>query len=265
LGWNVGGSKFLTFQETMQRRRKYEVKEMSSTIPVKAMVFDILYLNGRDLSQRDAEERVGILRDVSTNGGIVMEDTKTVNSLDELSEIFNSTIDLGHEGVIVKSKKGGYLPGVRNYEWIKLKKSMNKKLVDSIDLVLLGYNMGSGRRSGLGIGSVLGGLYNEKEDIFESVCNVGTGFSDEQLRSIFDSLKGLVLEKRPKNVKVEDILIPDVWVEPNIVFTVEADEVTKKKDTDIYSLRFPRLVEWGRDKGITEVVTKKELEGMYEG
>ncbi|MFA7678488.1 MAG: hypothetical protein WCY00_03215, partial [Candidatus Dojkabacteria bacterium] len=59
--------------------------------------------------------------------------------------------------------------------------------------------------------------------------------------------------------------IPDVWVEPSIVFTVEADEVTKKKDTDIYSLRFPRLVEWGRDKGITEVVTKKELEGMYEG
>lgn len=265
LGWNVGGSKFLTFQETMQRRRKYEVKEMSSTIPVKAMVFDVLYLNGRDLSQRDTEERVDVLRDISTNGGIVMEDTKTVNSLDGLSEIFNSTIDLGHEGVIVKSKKGGYLPGVRNYEWIKLKKSMNRKLVDSIDLVLLGYNMGSGRRSGLGIGSVLGGLYNEKEDIFESVCNVGTGFSDEQLKSIFDSLKGLVLEKRPKNVRVEDILIPDVWVEPSIVFTVEADEVTKKKDTDIYSLRFPRLVEWGRDKGITEVVTKKELEGMYGG
>ncbi|MFA7654984.1 MAG: hypothetical protein WCX98_02735, partial [Candidatus Dojkabacteria bacterium] len=42
LGWSVDGGEFLTFQETMQRRRKYEVREMSGTVPVKAMVFDVL-------------------------------------------------------------------------------------------------------------------------------------------------------------------------------------------------------------------------------
>ena len=67
------------------------------------------------------------------------------------------------------------------------------------------------------------------------------------------------------NVKVDGSLIPDVWVEPTIVFTVEADEVTKRKGSNMYSLRFPRLVEWGRDKGVTEVMTRKELVGMYGG
>lgn len=265
LGWSVDGGEFLTFQETMQRRRKYEVREMSGAVPVKAMVFDVLYLNGKDLSREDTEKRVNILKDIDSNQTIVMESTKEVTSKEELDNVFNSAIDLGHEGVIVKSKKGGYLPGVRNYEWIKLKKSMNKKLVDSIDLVLIGYNRGSGRRSGLGIGSVLGGIYNEEEDIFEAVSNVGTGFTDEQLKNIYDSVKGIVLEKKPVNVKVDGSLIPDVWVEPTIVFTVEADEVTKRKGSNMYSLRFPRLVEWGRDKGVTEVMTRKELEGMYGG
>ncbi len=36
-----------------------------------------------------------------------------------------------------------------------------------------------------------------------------------------------------------------------------------KKDSKYLSLRFPRLVQWGRDKGITEAITTKELGGMY--
>jgi DNA ligase 1 len=263
LGWNTEEGKFLTFQETMQRRRKHNIKEMQGLAPVRAVVFDILFLNNNDISRKDTQQRVDILRDIKTGDSITMEDTKEINSLDELNVLFDEAMDLGLEGIIVKNKKGGYLPGVRNYEWIKLKKSMDSKLVDSIDLVVIGYNLGSGRRSGLGIGSVLGALYNPKEDVFEGVCNVGTGFKDEDLKSVYTSLKKYVLEKKPKNVRVEDSLIPDVYVEPSIVFTVEADEVSKRKDSNIYSLRFPRLIEWGRDKGITEVVTKKELEGMY--
>ncbi|KUK67367.1 MAG: putative DNA ligase, partial [candidate division WS6 bacterium 36_33] len=70
---------------------------------------------------------------------------------------------------------------------------------------------------------------------------------------------------KPKNVVVEKTLEPDVWVEPKIVFTVEADEITKKKDSKYLSLRFPRLVEWGRDKQAVQATTVKELEEMYGG
>lgn len=265
LGWDFGKEKFMTFQETMQRRRKYNVKSVKEDIPVKAMVFDILYLEGVDLSQRDTEERVDILRTFDTKGSIEVEVTKEVKNLEELYNIFNEKVGLGHEGVIVKQKKGSYLPGVRNFEWIKLKKSMESKLVDSIDLVAIGYSLGSGRRSNLGIGAVLGALYDDEKNVFVGICNVGTGFNDDQLRNIFASLKDYSLDQRPKNVFVEKSLEPDVWIEPSVVFTVEADEITRKKGSKTLSLRFPRLIEWGRDKGVTEATTPRELEGMFKG
>lgn len=264
LGWNSKIEKFLTFQETMQRRRKYDVKNMRESIPVKAMAFDILYLDSVDISQKDTEERVEILDTLSVGGAIDKDKTVEVKSVEELYEVFNRTVAKGHEGVIVKQKTGTYLPGVRNYEWIKLKKSMESKLVDSIDLVAVGYSFGSGRRSSLGVGAILGALYNEDSNTFEAICNVGTGFSDDQLKNTFKSFEGDVVNKKPNNVEVEKSLIPDVWVEPRIVFTVEADEISMKKGKKSLSLRFPRLIEWGRDKGVTEATSVKELKSMYE-
>jgi len=265
LGWDEENKKFLPFQDTMQRRRKHGVKNMQGDVPVKAVVFDILYLNDKSLLQEDTVKRIDILEDLDTEGGITLVNTDVVKDVEELKKNFDKRVKEGHEGLIAKQKQGGYLPGTRNYEWIKLKKSMLKGLVDTIDLVAVGYNLGSGRRKELGIGSVLGAAYNEQEDVFEAVCNVGTGFTDEQLESIYEELKEDSLEKKPKNLEIQESLEPDVWVEPKVVFTVEADEITKKKDSKYLSLRFPRLVQWGRDKGITEATTVKELEGMYKG
>jgi DNA ligase-1 len=141
---------------------------------------------------------------------------------------------------------------------------MIEGLVDTIDLVAVGYNFGSGRRKSLGMGSVLGAIYDEKEDMFIGICNVGTGFSDEQLKNISKELKEDSLDEKAKNVVVEKTLEPDVWVDPKIVFTVEADEISRSKGSKYPSLRFPRLIEWGRDKMITEATTLGELEEMCE-
>jgi DNA ligase-1 len=164
--------------------------------------------------------------------------------------------------------KGKYLPGVRNYEWIKLKKSMKKDLVDTIDLVAVGFYNGSGKRSKLGVGAVLGALYNPDTDIYEAICKVGTGFSDDRLKSISKEFQEDILNRKPKDVVVNDLLTPDIWVDPKIVFSVEADEITQniKADTNIgggLSLRFPRLVEWGRDKTPEEATTIEELKHLY--
>lgn len=266
LGFSNG--KFLSFQETMQRRRKYDVSLAQKNIPVKAMTFDILYLNGKDLSESDTSKRIDILSKLDTKGGIDICLTEEISDLDSLIKIFEKNINEGYEGIIVKSKEGKYLPGVRNYEWIKLKKSMVNALVDTIDLVAVGYYYGSGRRSDLGVGAVLGALYNEDTDSFEAICKVGTGFTDEMLKKVASDLKEDIIPEKPKNVLVEDELKPDVWVYPRIVFTVEADEITKRitRGRGIVggglSLRFPRLVEWGRDKLITEATTVTELKHM---
>ncbi|MGI6423364.1 MAG: ATP-dependent DNA ligase [Candidatus Dojkabacteria bacterium] len=259
--------KFLPFQETMQRRRKYEVEDRSKDVPVKAMVFDILYLNGEDLIDMDTKERVGVLEKIEFGDSLERCETKEVGDLDALMNVFNENVERGHEGVIAKMQTGGYLPGVRNYDWIKLKKSMLGSLVDTVDLVCVGYYHGSGRRSGLGVGAILGALYNEETDSYEAICKVGTGFSDEQLRNIKEQLESKVEESQPQNVLCPENLKPDVWIYPEVVFAVEADEITRKLGEENIggglSLRFPRLVEWDRDKSANDATRVSELISMF--
>jgi DNA ligase 1 len=270
LGWNYKENKFLSYQETMQRRRKYGIKGKREDIPVKAFVFDILHLDDKDLSEKNTKERIEILNKSfqRLSGSIEICLTKIINGQDELVGIFNEYVKSGLEGIIVKKFEGSYLPGVRNYDWIKLKKSMQKKLVDTVDLVAIGYYSGFGKRGKIGIGAVLGALYNDKEDRFEGICKVGTGFSDEQLKNTLSQLESISLKEKPKNVEVNELLKPDVWVEPKVVFSVESDEITRniRANIDIgsgLSLRFPRLIEWGRDKTAEEATTITELEHLY--
>jgi DNA ligase-1 len=272
LGWNYEKKTFLTYQETMQRRRKYDVGSVRESIPVKAMIFDVLYKNGEDLSEINTFERIGILEEEfsDTTGGISLSETFEVSSVKELDEIFDDYVKRGLEGVIVKQLEGSYKPGARNYEWIKLKKSMKKGLVDTVDLTVVGYYLGSGRRNDLGFGALLGAVYNEETDSFDAICKVGTGFDDDSIRNIYEKLNEIELKNQPKDVQVYKDLIPDVWVNPSYVITVEADEVSRNIGKDFggigsgLSLRFPRIIDFGRDKLAQECTSVKELLSMFD-
>jgi DNA ligase 1 len=272
VGWNYKKNVFLSYQETMQRRRKYSVASKMDTLPVKAFVFDILYLNEAPLIDTDTKERVEVLNtlELHTTGGIVKAEDKVISNKEELRTYFDKCISEGLEGVIVKQFSGGYRPGARNFEWVKLKKSMEKKLVDTIDMVIVGYYYGSGRRSGLGLGAVLGAIYNKERDTFDSITKIGTGMGDELLKDMSEKLNEISLDKAPKNVEVVDALKPDIWVHPKYVITVDADEITKRISNGQsfigggLSLRFPRLVEFDRDKSPEEVTTVEELIELYE-
>ena len=147
---------------------------------------------------------------------------------------------------------------------------MKKGLVDSFDLVVVGYLKGSGRRSDLGVGALLGAIYNEEQDTFETVCKVGTGLGDELLKDIYSKLEKNKEKKVSKNVIFDKNIEADVWVSPKYVMTVEADEVSRNiaKTNGVVagglSLRFPRLIEFGRDKNPYEATTLEELINIYE-
>jgi DNA ligase-1 len=271
LGWNYSEDTFLSYQTTMQRKRKYEIGDLKKEIPVKAMLFDILYLEGKDLTQKDTKKRVDILEKEfgDIDNSLRVAETLELSSVEELKKTFDRYVDRGLEGVIVKQLEGGYSAGKRNFEWIKLKKSMDRGLIDTIDMVVVGYYYGSGRRAELGIGALLGAVYNEDENRYDAICKVGTGISDDLFKEILESLKGFETLKRTKDVVVNDNLKPDVWVRPHFIITVDADEITKdiSKGDDIgngLSLRFPRLVEWDREKSLEEITTVEELTRIYE-
>lgn len=272
LGWDYSKDTFLSYQTTMQRKRKYEVGSVREKIPVKAMLFDLLYINGEDITQKNTVERVNLLEQKfkGVDNSLRVADTLRISSVNDLKNVFDEYVEMGLEGLIVKQFEGGYKAGKRNFEWIKLKKSMDRGLVDTVDMVVVGYYYGSGRRAELGIGALLGAVYNEEENRYDAICKVGTGISDDLFKEILEELKGIEVLKKTKDVAVTDTLEPDVWVKPKFVITVDADEVTRDISKDKegvgsgLSLRFPRLVEWDREKALEEITTVDELTTIFE-
>jgi DNA ligase-1 len=272
LGWNNKKDTFLSYQKTMQRRRKYSVGKKMEDIPVQAMIFDVLYENGKDLTQLDTKERIKMLNKEynNTRYGIKLSDTEEISSEEDLEKAFEKYISKGLEGIIVKQEKGEYKAGFRNYEWIKMKKSMKKGLVDTIDMVIVGYYKGMGRRKDLGLGAFLGAIYNTEEETFDAICKVGTGLTDELLRNLSKKLEEEEIKTKYKDVRVEESLVPDRWVKPVNVVTVEADEITRKLGkTEVsigagLSLRFPRLIDVRDDKNAEDITTVGELMEMFE-
>lgn len=281
IGINESTGNYLTYQETMQRRRKYDIEGFSKNIPVRSMVFDVLYLNGEDLTQKPLEERIEILEKLlkDSKNSLRMLETKQMKSEEELEEYFTEKVGAGLEGIITKQVGTAYDPGTRNYKWIKLKANTRSDLVDTIDVVVLGYYTGRGDRARFGFGALLAGVYDPKEDKYFSIGKVGSGFTEEVMTTMFKDLKEIKLEDKPENVEVEKMLFPDTWVKPQIIMEIIADEITRSpshtaargisakvpKDdpTKGLSIRFPRMKIWNRsDK--SEPNSVEEIVKMYE-
>ena len=107
------------------------------------------------------------------------------------------------------------------------------------------------------------GVYDQKNDEFVSVSRIGTGLTDEEWQSIKLRTKNLELKTKP--ARVNSIIVPSVWVKPEIVIEVLADEITvSPMHTAKYALRFPRLVSFrDKDKKPEDATTVKELIEMF--
>jgi len=195
----------------------------------------------------------------------------TVSDAHTLTLLFDEAISKGLEGLVVKKQESRYEAGARNFNWVKLKRHSAGALGDTIDCVLLGYLYGRGKRAALGAGSLLVGLYDPEQDQFVTVTKIGTGLSDEQWRSIRERTKGLEVDHRP--ARVSSLIEPSVWVEPQLVLEVLADEITRSPthtagkvgDEPGYALRFPRLVSFReRDKQPEDATTVQELIELYQ-
>ncbi|MBN2100967.1 ATP-dependent DNA ligase [Candidatus Dojkabacteria bacterium] len=273
IGYDDSTGEFSPFQETMIRKRKYDIKGAAERVPVKAFVFDLLYLNGRTLMHEGNQERIGTLSDIVGKEDTIIESSSyKVESAKGLEEIFQQNISQGLEGVIIKDPNSYYKPGKRGFDWIKMKRAFEGHLADSIDIVILGYYFGRGRQADFGIGALLGAVYDSSSDEFVSIAKVGTGITDDQWREIKKDLDDIKSNSKPKRVNVEKSLVPDQWVYPQIVSTIEADEITKSpihtagagRDETGFALRFPRLKVWKRDKQPEDATSVKEITEMYD-
>ena len=271
LAYSPDSEEFLPFQETTKRRRKHGIEELAKTLPLKAFVFDILYKDGKQLLDEPLSKRIEILKETITQDDVLIRTkNQTIKDPKTLGLILEDAISKGLEGLVVKRLESPYEAGGRNFNWVKLKRHSSGELNDTIDCVLLGYISGKGKRTAFGAGALLVGVYDKKTDEFVTVSKIGTGLTDEEWREIHKRADRISVETKPARVKSS--IVPSVWIKPEIVIEVLADEITrspihtagKTQEEPGYALRFPRLVSFrGSDKKAEDATSVEELVQMY--
>lgn len=275
IGYQLETQTYLQFQETVKRKRKHNISQAAQDIPLHVYLFDLLYLNGQSMLESTHEQRriaLGAVVEKIENSDVFLIDEQVVSTAQQLDDYFLQTIGAGLEGLVIKKQDAVYQPGKRNFNWIKLKRRTGQKLGDTIDVVVLGYYVGQGRRAGFGIGAFLVGIYNKADDCFESVAKVGTGMTDLEFIDLKIRCDKVTALNKLHNVNVAKSLHPDVWVNPEIVCEIRADDITKSPlhtagkngDNLGFALRFPRFVKYRSDKSALDITSSKELAHLFE-
>ncbi len=207
--------------EKLQEREKasgtIRVNFLAKTLPATYIVFDVLYVEGREVMSLPQMERKAILRE------LVQEDDRTVLS-DFIEgrgvDYYAAVVAKGLEGVIAKRKGARYTPGRRSPDWVKIKKKATQ------DCVIAGVTVGEGERRDT-FGSLVLGAYHE--DRLVHVGRVGTGFSEALRHSLTRRLASLRQEACPF-AEVPELEVPIAfWTKPTMVAEVHFLEWSKDR------------------------------------
>ncbi len=260
IGFDPKTGKYLPFQETVQRKRKYEIEAFTQNVPLRLVVFDCLYFNGKSLIAEPYTKRRDLIEKLLKNSKlIVCTEMKVIADSADLDQYFEECVKKGLEGIVAKKLDGEYQAGARGWNWIKYKKSYSDKLSDTVDAVVMGIDYGQGKRNAFGVGAFLIGVYDPKTDTFKTVSKVGTGLTDEEWKTLAVSSKQLAVSEKPKEYDTNKLMDCDIWITPKLVGEFKADELTKSPmHTAGYALRFPRLVRW-REKKPEDTTTLPEI------
>ncbi len=210
-----GKNSFEALQQRMNLANEREIKRIAKQIPVALVVFDLLWLDGRDLTEAPLADRRELLESVVEQD----ERLQLVTYVDgEGKKLVQVAREHGLEGVVAKRRASRYQPGRRSPDWRKI------KLTNAQDCVILGWTPGQGGRAGM-FGALLVGAYDDGK--LRWVGQVGTGFTDKMLALVMERLTPLVT-KEPASDDPELTALKGVtFVRPELVCEVEFLEITK--------------------------------------
>ncbi len=262
------------FQELMHRRRKYGIQDAIKEYPVSLFVFDVLYLDGKDLTMEPYTIRHNFLEKiVKADERINIAKYIITSDIEELERFFEEAIENGCEGLVCKSisDESVYQAGARGWLWIKYKRDYKSEMTDTVELVVVGAFHGRGKRAGT-YGALLLAAYNPEDDVFETVCKCGSGFTDADLEKIPRMME---MHRIPhRHSRVESKLEADIWFEPKIVLEIIGAEITLspihtcaagiiRKGSGL-AIRFPRFTgNYRIDKAAEDATTVNEIIEMY--
>ena len=272
---NVDTGEMMPFQELMHRRRKYDIEEAMKLYPVSLFMFDLLYVDGEDYTVKPYLERRKRLEEiVEESERIKLSKAIITSDVKELEKFFEEAVEAGCEGLMIKSVSPDsiYKAGARGWLWIKYKRDYQALLTDTVDLVAVGAFHGRGKRAGT-YGALLMAVYDKKNDVFKTVCKLGSGFTDEDLAKLPTMFKELIIPH--KHPRVDSEVEADVWFVPKIVLEVIGAEITLSpihtacknivREGSGLAIRFPRFTgKYRDDKAAEDATTEEEILEMYQ-
>lgn len=278
VAWSIEEKKILPFQILATRKRK-DVKEEDIKIKICYFAFDILYLNGDSLLHKSLKERRELLRSAfrEVEGEFIFAKSMDGETTEEIQAFLDQSIADSCEGLMVKLLDGtesAYEPSKRSRNWLKIKKDYLSGIGDSLDLVVIGAYIGKGKRLGSYGAFLLGCIGKEGDEDIQSICKIGTGFSDEDLASLYNKLSPTVIPAPKSYVHHSSgAAQPDVWFNPSLLFEVLTADLTLSPlykagiglidPSKGISLRFPRFVRVRDDKNVEDGTGAEQVAEMY--
>lgn len=228
---------FEKLQKRMQLQNRQEA--MQTGVSVYYYIFDILYLDGYDLTHLPLKTRKKILKAVVPFKAPIRY---SVHRIRNCEQYFKYACARGWEGLMCKDPNSPYIHA-RSTSWLKFKCVANQ------ELVIGGYTDPQGSR--IGFGALLLGYYDNKSNLHYA-GKVGTGFDDELLASLGKKLKSLEINKSPfiYHEKIKESAVH--WVKPKLVAEIGFTEWT-----DDNKLRHPRFQGLRYDKAARDVRQEK--------
>ncbi len=269
VGYEPQTKKYRPFQHISQRiRRKYDILALAKELPVEVNVFDIIMVEGEDVTTQPLSQRRELLQSIlhSTPLQINISQAKLCESEEDLQSFYVESLAAGNEGIMVKALDAPYKPGSRVGTMIKV-----KPLMDTLDLVITKATWGEGKRA-TWLTSYTVSCITEEGDLLE-VGKVSSGLKEKEAAPIADSpenttqiqtietfselteqLKALIISQNGK----------EVILKPEVVIEVAYEEIQKSTSySSGFALRFPRIIIIRHARSVESASTLEQVEGYY--
>ncbi|HMI54330.1 MAG TPA: ATP-dependent DNA ligase [Candidatus Saccharimonadales bacterium] len=247
LGWR--DDQPLPFTELQPRLGRKQIDMwLQHDIPVRFMVFDVLFQDGRLLLDTPLRERKDRLHELFANtpGSIALANTVLCKDAIAVNREFRAALSAGHEGLVAKITDSIYTPGRRGGSWLKLKEPYA-----TLDVVVTAAEYGHGKRH-----KVLSDLTFAVRD-GERLLNIGKAYSGLTDAEITENtaffLKHTVEDQGFRRL-----------VEPRLVLEVAFNNMQRSKRHESgLALRFPRILRTRPDKPVSEIDTLARAEELF--
>ena len=236
-----GVPSFERLQSRINVARAADIERAAREHPAVYVAFDLLELDGRDLTRTALRIRKKTLHDVVTPSPVLMYADHVEN---DGRAFFEELRRSGAEGMVAKRADSPYQPGVRSRDWLKVKAWHTQSCV------IIGYTAGQGRRRER-LGALILAVF--RDGSLRHCGQVGTGFDERTLLDLRERLNSLraaapAVEPAPRTAE------PATWVRPELVC-----EVRFAGWTNAGVLRHPAFIGLRTDLSPADAVPEPEI------